>query len=282
MYLTQILEVDLDWLGENWEENATDDDFEDDEKCLDHFHRFQTIKLLQGVREEVGGDAFDLAFVHFDSVKNSGYTVEEIVSTGTDTLIDREEYIRYRMDDDESENENDDEEDDDDDDEDDAAMEEEEQMRRAVAASEASALEDGEFRMAIQESLERHANNSNVNKNREEEEEGKDDEDDILAAAVEEQHIRQAVASSEDSALEDEAMRIAMEESLARANDSSSGSSNNNDIGGDDGNKDTEEGGEDMLATAIEDQCMRQAAAASVGSALEDETLRIAIEESLE
>ena len=32
MYLTQILEVDLNWLGANWEENATDDDFEDDEK----------------------------------------------------------------------------------------------------------------------------------------------------------------------------------------------------------------------------------------------------------
>ena len=28
MYLTQILEVDLNWLGENWEENAADEDWE--------------------------------------------------------------------------------------------------------------------------------------------------------------------------------------------------------------------------------------------------------------
>ena len=28
MYLTQILEVDLNWLGENWEQNAADEDWE--------------------------------------------------------------------------------------------------------------------------------------------------------------------------------------------------------------------------------------------------------------
>ena len=39
MYMTQILEVDTAWLGENWEENARDEDFEDDEKCLDHVSR---------------------------------------------------------------------------------------------------------------------------------------------------------------------------------------------------------------------------------------------------
>jgi len=40
MYLTQILEVDLHWLSDRWQETATDADFEDDEKCLDYFHRF--------------------------------------------------------------------------------------------------------------------------------------------------------------------------------------------------------------------------------------------------
>lgn len=34
-------EVDLNWLGQNWEENATDEDFEDDEKCLDYLHGFK-------------------------------------------------------------------------------------------------------------------------------------------------------------------------------------------------------------------------------------------------
>ena len=36
MYLTQILEVDLNWLSEGWEERMQDEDldWEDDDKCL--------------------------------------------------------------------------------------------------------------------------------------------------------------------------------------------------------------------------------------------------------
>lgn len=66
----KILDVDLNWLGENWEENATDEDFEDDERCLDYLHRFRTIELLQGVLEKIGTKAFVGAFVAFDSIKN--------------------------------------------------------------------------------------------------------------------------------------------------------------------------------------------------------------------
>jgi len=93
MYLTQILEVDLHWLGENWEENANNEDFEDDEKCLDYLHRFRTIKLLQGVLQEIGRRSFINAFVTFDSIKNCGYTFAEVVSTSTDHLIDRGDYL---------------------------------------------------------------------------------------------------------------------------------------------------------------------------------------------
>merc|ERR1712238_633384 len=206
----------------------------DDEKCLDHFHRFRTIKMLQEGREEVGNATFDQAFGYFDSIKNSGYTVEEIISTGTDTLIDREGYIRYnhRMEDenedeeDDDDNDNDDirhhtEEDEDSESNDDDAATEEERMRQAVAASEASMLEDGELRMAIEESLEQATCNNEddkVHKGEEKEEEEAEEEEDMFTTAVEDQHMRQVLAASEGSALEDETMRIAIEESLFSAN----------------------------------------------------------------
>jgi hypothetical protein len=97
MYLTQILEVDLGWLGEDWESRANDEDWEDDEKCLDYFHRFRTIKKLQEARNEIGPDDFRAVFENFDSVKNSGYTLEEVITTCTEKLIDREEYLQYHQ-----------------------------------------------------------------------------------------------------------------------------------------------------------------------------------------
>lgn len=96
MYLTQILEVDLHWLGEHWEENATNEDFEDDEKCLDYLHRFRTIKLLQQVLKKIGKSAFISTFVEFDGIRNCGYTYSEVVSTCTDQLIDRREFLENR------------------------------------------------------------------------------------------------------------------------------------------------------------------------------------------
>jgi len=58
--------------------------FQDDEKCLDYFHRFRTIKLLQAVRKEIGEKEFVSAFVNFDGIRNSGYSIDEIVNTCTD------------------------------------------------------------------------------------------------------------------------------------------------------------------------------------------------------
>jgi len=42
MYLTQILDVDDAWLGEDWDGEEVSDD-----ECLAYFHRLRTIKLLQ-------------------------------------------------------------------------------------------------------------------------------------------------------------------------------------------------------------------------------------------
>ena len=177
MYLTQILEVDLHWLGGDWEDRAIDEDFEDDEKCLDYFHRFRTIKKLQQARDEIGHDDFQAVFEHFDSVKNSGYTLEEVISTCTDKLIDREEYLQYHH---EAEGDEEDEDNEglsaDDMDESEgngsdiedegseheweavpdamtrAVVQEEEQMRSAMEASRMSAQEDELIRRVMEDS----------------------------------------------------------------------------------------------------------------------------------
>jgi hypothetical protein len=86
MYLTQILEIDPAWLGQDWEEG----DEVSDERCLAYFHRWRTIKLLQEVREEIGASTFEQVWLHFGSVRSAGYEIEEIIHTDTSTLIDRE------------------------------------------------------------------------------------------------------------------------------------------------------------------------------------------------
>ena len=89
----------MNWMGENWEDNAPDEDFEDSENCLDYLHRFRTIKLLQEVLDKIGKEDFVGAFVAFESIKNGGYTYNEIISTCTIKLIDRDDFIRGRGDD---------------------------------------------------------------------------------------------------------------------------------------------------------------------------------------
>ena len=97
--------MDLSWLGGDGENRAADEDFEDDNICLDHFHRIRTLRKLQEAYNRMDPEEFFDVFENFDSVKNSGYTIEEIFSTRTDKLIDRGEYIRTheRGDDDEVE-----------------------------------------------------------------------------------------------------------------------------------------------------------------------------------
>jgi hypothetical protein len=88
----------------------TEEDFQDDQKCLDYFHRFQTIRKLQQVRESISAEDFEAVFKNFDSIKNSGYTLEEVISTSTEQLIDRDGYLhdlayRQEADDDAEESE---------------------------------------------------------------------------------------------------------------------------------------------------------------------------------
>jgi len=49
---------------------------------------------LQEVQEKVGVKQFIEAFVTFESIKNCGYTYKEVISTCTDTLIDRHQFIQ--------------------------------------------------------------------------------------------------------------------------------------------------------------------------------------------
>jgi hypothetical protein len=61
--------------------------------CLEYFHRFQSIKQLQEVQASVGSEEFILAFETFDSIKNAGYTLKEVVDTDTSVLIARSDHI---------------------------------------------------------------------------------------------------------------------------------------------------------------------------------------------
>ena len=99
MYLTQIIEVDPEWLGQDWRETATDQDFDDDNQCLEYFHRWQTIKRLQQARTNMGAENFELLFVHFASVRNCGFGLEEIMKTDTSKLIDRSNWMDEREED---------------------------------------------------------------------------------------------------------------------------------------------------------------------------------------
>ena len=42
----------------------------------------------------MGDEKFIEAFVTFESIKNCGYTYKEVISTCTDTLIDRHQFIQ--------------------------------------------------------------------------------------------------------------------------------------------------------------------------------------------
>jgi len=65
-------------------------DWDDDGKCLEYFHRFQTIKRLQQVRDTIGPDAFAGLYEHFDGISNSGFSLEEVVNTDTAALFERD------------------------------------------------------------------------------------------------------------------------------------------------------------------------------------------------
>jgi len=85
MYLTQILDVDPSWLGEG---EGLDEEADDD-TCLAYLHRLRTIRLLQEVRVRVGAEVFENVWRHFDSVRNAGFDLDDILFTDTSSFIDR-------------------------------------------------------------------------------------------------------------------------------------------------------------------------------------------------
>jgi hypothetical protein len=78
MYLTAIEEIDNRWPKE-------------DQKCLDRFHRYRTLKAFQKVIEEIGVDAYKKAAEQFDSVKNCGYSLRDL----EDPLIEEPLIIKF-------------------------------------------------------------------------------------------------------------------------------------------------------------------------------------------
>jgi len=75
MYLTIIEEVDLRW-GDS------------EEECLSQFHRLRTLRLLNEFITDIGINTFGKLARHFQSVKQSGFTLEEIFEEDL-TLIER-------------------------------------------------------------------------------------------------------------------------------------------------------------------------------------------------
>ena len=91
MYLTQILEVDPAWLGEDWDESQREE--VDEDMCLAYLHRRRTIKLLQDVRDAIGADVFQQVWLHFDSIRNAGFDLVDVLFTPTHALINREAWL---------------------------------------------------------------------------------------------------------------------------------------------------------------------------------------------
>lgn len=218
MYLTQILEVDLSWLGEDWENRIhADEDFEDDEKCLDYFHRFRTIQKLQEVMNEVGQGDFQAAFENFESINNAGYSLEEIITTCTDHLIDRADYLQQVEEEEDQIWDNDD--DERAEEEDGVDLEEEEFEDVPEEMTSAVLQEEEGIRLAIQASLGEEPSNmetGDVGDDNEEGEEGEFEEvpEEMTTAIVqEEQHMHRATEASRVSAQEDELFRRVLAES---------------------------------------------------------------------
>lgn len=66
MYLTQIQDVDPRWP-------------DNDQQCLDMFHRIRSIRLLRELYKELGKERIDALNDHFHSMDSCGFTLDEIL-----------------------------------------------------------------------------------------------------------------------------------------------------------------------------------------------------------
>lgn len=69
MYLTEIGQIDDRW------------DSVDDGKCVDLLSRLRTLSLLRQAYNMIGEDGFRMLSDKYDSIKNCGYTEDEILHT---------------------------------------------------------------------------------------------------------------------------------------------------------------------------------------------------------
>lgn len=91
MYLTMICHVDDSWPDpDDWGAADGNQDIEEDVDalCLDKFHRVKSLLALRAVFHELGSAAFTSAFNHFSSLRDCGFSVDEILN-GDTTLIHR-------------------------------------------------------------------------------------------------------------------------------------------------------------------------------------------------
>jgi hypothetical protein len=68
MYFNEINEFDESWPS-------------DDEECLNKFHQFKTKSYLKKKIEKIGLEAYRMVSKQFNSIKNCGYDIEEIMNT---------------------------------------------------------------------------------------------------------------------------------------------------------------------------------------------------------
>jgi hypothetical protein len=86
MYLTEICEFDSNWP-------------EEEDECLDYFHRIKSLTLLRAELNRIGREKFCAVFAHFASLSNCGFSLGEI-ETAELTLVIPDEVSESEGDDD--------------------------------------------------------------------------------------------------------------------------------------------------------------------------------------
>lgn len=87
MYIGLIGQVD-----ETWEDLAEEADIAEDvyeERCLDRFHKWRALRKLKELRDELGEEQWNQLQETFPTVRNCGYTEQEIESAGDLPLFTR-------------------------------------------------------------------------------------------------------------------------------------------------------------------------------------------------
>ena len=87
MYIGLIGQVDETWEDLAEEADIAEDEFE--ERCLDRFHKWRALRKLKELRNELGEENWNQLRETFPTVRNCGYTEQEIESAGDLPLFTR-------------------------------------------------------------------------------------------------------------------------------------------------------------------------------------------------